>query len=131
MEGLRGATYNTTITMQDAMACHWEVILRRDMKIAINKCWGGFVLSKQVYDEMGIKWDGYGYLTNEDLEISSDNYNAYRSDKRLIKAIEKIGNKESSGDLAKIVIVEIPDGIDFEIENYDGMESIHEKHRSW
>ena len=28
-------------------------------------------------------------------------------------------------------IIEIPDDIEWEIDNYDGIESIHEKHRSW
>lgn len=101
------------------------------MKVAINSCWGGFGLSKAVYKELKLKWDGYGYITNEDLGIKSDDYDAYRSDKRLIKAIEKVGIENASGNLANVRIVEIPDGIEYEIDNYDGMESIHEKHRVW
>lgn len=101
------------------------------MKIAINKCYGGFGLSKAVYAELGIKWDGYGYLKNEDLGITSDNYMAYRQDPRLIAAIEKVGEDEASGELAKVRVVEIPDGVEWEIDEYDGVETIHEKHRSW
>lgn len=101
------------------------------MKVAINKCWGGFSLSEEVYKELGIKWDTYGFLSNEDLGIKSENYNSYRSNKKLIKAIEKIGADKSSGNLSRIVIVEIPNGIKFTIEDYDGMESIHEVHKSW
>ncbi len=101
------------------------------MKIAINKCWGGFGLTRAVYKELGIKWDGYGYLENEDLGIEDDNYNAYRSDPRLIKAIEKVGEVDASASLASVVIVEIPDGVDFEIDEYDGQEHVAEKHRTW
>ena len=32
------------------------------MKIAVNRRYGGFGLSKAVYEELGIEWDGYGYL---------------------------------------------------------------------
>ncbi|CAK0757599.1 hypothetical protein CCP1ISM_7520003 [Azospirillaceae bacterium] len=28
-------------------------------------------------------------------------------------------------------VIEIPDGVDWTIDDYDGVESIHEKHRSW
>ena len=34
------------------------------MKIAINRCFGGFGLSKAVYKELGIKHDGCLYLNN-------------------------------------------------------------------
>ena len=101
------------------------------MKILVNKCFGGFGLSKAVYDEIGVEWDGYGYITNEDLGIDASDYNAYRSDERLVAAVEKIGEKESSGELACVVIVDVPDGIEWEIEDYDGQESVHECHRSW
>ena len=101
------------------------------MKIAINRCWGGFELSKAVYKELGIEYDGYGYLENEDLGIESDDHNAYRADPRLIKAIEKLGEERASGRLARVVIVDIPDDVKWEIGDYDGQESVHEKHRSW
>lgn len=101
------------------------------MKIAVNKCFGGFGVSKAVYKELGLKWDGYGYPTNEDFGIESDNSKAYRSNSKLISAIEKLGVKKSSGDMAELRIVEIPDGIEYEIDEYDGRETIREKHRTW
>ena len=100
------------------------------MKVAINRCWGVFGLSEKAYKELGFKWDGYGYADNEDFEIVSDDNLAYRTDKRLINVIEKLGNK-ASGKMSNVIIVEIPDGIEFEIDDYDGQESVHEKHRSW
>lgn len=101
------------------------------MKIVINKCFGGFGVSKAVYKELGFKWNGYGYLSNDDFGIKDDNYYAFRSDKRLVNAVEKVGEEKSSGDLAKLRIVEIPDDVKWEIDEYDGIETVHEQHRSW
>jgi len=101
------------------------------MKVIINRCFGGFGVTEEVYNELGIKWDGYGFLNNESLNIVSDNYHQYRQDKRLIDAVEKIGVSLSSSSMAQLEIVEIPDDMDFYIHEYDGTESIHESHRSW
>lgn len=53
-----------------------------------------------------------------------------RNDPRLIKVIEELGEK-ANGSCAKIRMVEIPDGVDYEIAEYDGMEHIAETHRTW
>jgi hypothetical protein len=53
-----------------------------------------------------------------------------RSDPDLVKVVEELG-KEASGNCSELKIVEIPDNISYEIDEYDGMESIHEVHRSW
>lgn len=55
---------------------------------------------------------------------------AGRSCPLLVKIVEKLGKKASSR-LADLHVVEIPDGIEWEIDEYDGIESIDEKHRSW
>ncbi len=101
------------------------------MKILLNKCFGGFGLTKAVYKELGLEWDGYGFLSNEQLNIESDDYMAYRYDNRLIEAVENVGVKESTGSLAQLEIVEIPGGIEIEFDEYDGIESVHEKHKRW
>jgi len=48
----------------------------------------------------------------------------------LIKVVEKLGDG-ANGRFSELKIVEIPDDVDYEIEDYDGLESIHEKHRVW
>ena len=53
-----------------------------------------------------------------------------RNDPALIQVVEELGEK-SSGNYAKLSIVNIPDGVDWEIEEYDGTEWIAEKHRTW
>jgi hypothetical protein len=35
------------------------------------------------------------------------------------------------GCYAKLKIVEIADDVDWEITNYDGLETVEEKHRTW
>jgi hypothetical protein len=89
------------------------------MDIAINKCFGGFGLSKAAYEELGIKWDGFGYK-----------YSDNRTDPDLIRVIRKLGPK-ASGQMASVEIVTITDDVEWEIDEYDGVETVHEVHRSW
>ena len=53
-----------------------------------------------------------------------------RSDKDLVSIVKEFGNA-ASGRCSELKIVEIPDDIDWEVSEYDGMEIINEKHRSW
>jgi len=101
------------------------------MKVVINKCYGGFGVSEAVYNEIGIPWDGYGHLHSEELGYPKYEYDVVRTDKRLIAAIEKIGEEASSGDFAELKIVEVPDGVNWEITEYDGYESVREVSRTF
>ncbi|NJO00331.1 MAG: hypothetical protein HC880_00445 [Bacteroidia bacterium] len=124
------------------------------MKIVINKCYGGFSISLEAarymakrgskiaqaevnnYDDKfnnpdkqdscekkyGVAFYGYGY---------EDGFNGYeRNDPLLIEAVEKLG-KKSYGRNAELEVVDIPDGVDWVIQEYDGIEWIAEKHRTW
>jgi len=53
-----------------------------------------------------------------------------RSDQDLIDVIEKLGDK-ANGDCASLAIEEIPDGAEFEIEEYDGNESVVPPRQTW
>ena len=90
-------------------------------KIVINRCYGGFSLSDEAetrYREItGDYWPLFRW------EVS-------RNDPALIQVIEEIGDK-ANGQCADLKIVEIPDGVDWEIAEYDGMEHVAEKHRTW
>ncbi|MBS6168851.1 MAG: hypothetical protein KIC65_09595 [Firmicutes bacterium] len=55
----------------------------------------------------------------------------WRTDTDLINLIVEKGSEFVSSPLSSLEIVEIPDDIEWEIEEYDGMEWISEKHRSW
>lgn len=53
-----------------------------------------------------------------------------RHDPNLIKVVEELGDK-ANGTHARLSIVEIPDDIDYEVEEYDGNEHIAEVHKTW
>jgi hypothetical protein len=92
------------------------------MKVVVNRCWGGFSLSQEACEALGLEWDGYGY---------SHRYNDKdRTDPKLVEVVEKLGDR-ANGSCAELRVIEIPNGIDWYIDDYDGMETVREKHRSW
>ena len=101
------------------------------MKVVINKTYGGFSVTKEVFKELNIKRNGYGFLHSKDFGIDSKNSYQYRTDNRLIKAIQKIGEEASSGDHTELRVISIPDDVEWDIEEYDGAEWVAEAHRCW
>jgi len=89
------------------------------MKIVVNRCFGGFGLSKEAYAFLGLEWDDYGFKYNED-----------RTNPKLVECVEKLG-ENASGSHARLRVVEVPDDIEWKISDYDGQEKVEEKHRSW
>ena len=53
-----------------------------------------------------------------------------RDDSYLVQVVEELGRK-ASGRHAELKVVEIPAEVDWEIDEYDGMEWVAEKHRTW
>lgn len=53
-----------------------------------------------------------------------------RNDPHLVQVVEELG-REANNQFAKLKVVEIPDDVDFQIEDYDGSEHIAEVHRTW
>ena len=56
--------------------------------------------------------------------------NTKRDDEALVKVVEELGEL-ASGEYAKLTVVEIPDDVEWHIEEYDGIETIAENHRKW
>ena len=81
------------------------------MKIAVNKCYGGFSLSDKACELLGTD-DPYQYK----YEL--------RTDAKLISVIEELG-EEADGYCASLEVVEIPDdATDWRINEYDGWEDV-------
>jgi len=89
------------------------------MKVVINSCFGGFGLSEEAYDFLGIKWDGFGH--GHDID---------RADPKLIECVEALGSK-ADGTHANLKVIEIPDDIEYFIQEGGGLEWVAEKHRTW
>ncbi len=85
-------------------------------RIVINECYGGFGLSDQALKLLGLDW-----LAVHELP---------RDNPGLVTAVELLGDA-ANGAHAKLKIVEIPDGVEWQIEEYDGNEWVAEKHRRW
>lgn len=94
------------------------------MKIAINNSYGYFSLSEIAEEKL--KKMGF-----DPIWIFDDENTNCRADPRLIKVIEELGEK-ANGEGANIKIVEIPDNIEWILQDDDrGHEWIAEKHKIW
>jgi hypothetical protein len=91
------------------------------MKVVINRCFGGFNLSQAAIDR-------YNELSGKNVTYQ---YDIKREDPFLIQAIEEIGLIASAGRHSELKIVNIPEDIAWFVDDYDGMETIHEYHRMW
>lgn len=90
------------------------------MKVVINRCYGGFGLSDAAeakYLALTGKEEVWGF----ELE---------RNDPVLIQIVEELGNTANSS-YAELKVVEIPDDVEWTIQDYDGVEWIAEVHRTW
>jgi hypothetical protein len=53
-----------------------------------------------------------------------------RDDTILVEIVESMGDK-SFGSFAKLKVIEIPDDVKWQIDDYDGDEWVAEVHRTW
>ena len=101
-------------------------------KVVINTCFGGFGMSRKALDmyckEKNIepgKWnETWGFY--EDFHHTD----IRRDDPLLVRIVEELG-KESNTKFSELTVVEIPDDVDWYIEEYDGGEHVAERHRTW
>jgi hypothetical protein len=109
------------------------------MEVVISTCYGGFSLSDEAVllyaEKAGIKLyprerniretDFYTvppeYFSDRDIE---------RDDPNLVEVVKELGNK-ANGEYASLSVINIPDDVDWTIEEYDGSEWISEEHRTW
>lgn len=113
-------------------------------KIVINSDFGGFSLSEKAmhrYCEIAcIEYEAvttdYGTTffyraghANDD-EFIIDDYQFKRDDKILVHVVEEL-KEQANGKFASLKVVEIPDDVNWFIDEYDGRECIREVHRVW
>ena len=79
--------------------------------------------TKDVKDETDYKKKGGDNIYWSERDIKRD-------DEELVQVVKELGNK-ANGNHSELKIVEIPSNIEWEISDYDGMETIDEVHRSW
>lgn len=111
-------------------------------KVVINTCFGGFGLSEAAialyFEKAGlIMYTGiskfgsqYNYYKKEGEKIFWSVSNLQRDDPILVKVVTELG-AAANNEYAKLKIVEIPDDVLWEINEYDGVEHIAEQHRTW
>lgn len=127
------------------------------MEVVINKCFGGFSLSHAgvlAYGErrgLSLEWevsDTSRKIQGEDVspedalmvhywtgpEHDDDHYFSIREfdrDDRDLVAVDRELGEKANGGHAELKIVEIPDDVEWEIDEYDGLETVAETHRTW
>jgi hypothetical protein len=133
------------------------------MKVILNKCYGGFGISREGYElycmKKGLTPNFYindvpNYLIKKkdcdnlsfycflkdygdrilETEVDWKTHlylnTSYRDDPILIEVVEELGEK-ASGRFANLEVVDIPDDMDYVIDNYDGIETLHANVPTW
>lgn len=129
-------------------------------KVVINKCFGGFGLSDEANVALAARrgitlypldehfgCTHYATVPKEEYErleresrvqrdyslVNGLFWNARefgRDDPDLVAVVEEFGDKANSR-FSELKVVEVPDGVEWELNEYDGIEWIAEKHRTW
>ena len=106
-------------------------------KIVINRVYGGFDISDEAYSFIAKKkgWQhacndydrSYFIVGNNDYRYADD---LDRDDSDLVQCLETLA-EAANGNHSELKIVEIPGDVDWMICEYDGIEWIAERHRTW
>jgi hypothetical protein len=102
------------------------------MKIVLNECYGGFGISDQAVElyankkglalektgesSLGTEYSIDGKRFHYQFEIS-------REDPIFVEVVEELGEK-ANGFASELIVVEIPEGCEYSIHEYDGAECI-------
>lgn len=114
------------------------------MKVVINTEYGQFALTDLGFERLlelkNIKWekqpDEYfnysvyfhlNHLGDDDYWLDYTDVIKSRADPDLVRVVEELGTLAGSS----LKVVEIPDNIEWDIHEYDGIEWVAEKHRTW
>jgi hypothetical protein len=90
------------------------------IKVVINDCFGGFGLSDAALEE----YKGRKGITDPNFY----HYDIPRDCPVLVEMVER---GDVDGDFSDLKVVEIPDDVNWYIHEYDGLEHVAERHRTW
>lgn len=90
------------------------------MKLVINRCFGGFGLSDAAVAALKEKGCGHERHTGDDERLCP----------ALVATVEELGEAASDA-MSRLEVVEVPDGITYRIDDYDGMERVIESGHEW
>ncbi len=130
LKAIPGTMWSTVDTFEHVITQDGEIIWSEDFqwshpdeddppeKRCAGRCWSGRS-SQDLFD--CIQALGERACTEQDSEV----------DCMDAADVTMLGLKRASSRFAELGIVEVPDDAVWEIDEYDGIESIHEQHRSW
>ena len=90
------------------------------MKVVINRCFGGFGLTEAALNEYKIR-----------KGVTDPNFYYYDIPRECPVLVEMVERGDVDGTYSDLKVVEIPDGVNWYIEEYDGLEHVAERHRTW
>lgn len=90
-------------------------------QIVINACHGGFSLSETAE---------LLYLELSGKPIAEYHWDVKRDDPMLVQVVLRLGDV-ANNQHSKLKVVEIPDDVEWNIHEYDGLEWVAEAHRIW
>lgn len=114
------------------------------MEVVINRCFGGFSLSRAAFLKLRAMNNKHALAEPDYGEMWDDGSGPRvafagggdflrdipRDDPDLIAVVKELGT-EADGNCATLKVLTIPDGITWEVEEYDGLEKVAETHRTW
>ena len=96
------------------------------MKIVINVCHGGFSLSEEAQK----LFCQYSMIEWKDWQEDWSYYDIERNNQHLVRVVEELGDGVN-GRFSELKVVDIPDEVEWQLDEYDGAEWVAEKHRTW
>ena len=91
-------------------------------KIVINTCYGGFGLSESSLEDYKKRKN----ITDENFY----HWDIPRDCPDLVAMVEE-GGTDVDGIYSELKVVDVPDDVNWFIHEYDGMEHVAERHRTW
>jgi len=91
-------------------------------KIVINTCFGGFGLSEESLEDYKKRKN----ITDENFY----HWDIPRDCPDLVAMVEE-GGTDVDGIYSELKVVNVPDDVNWFIHEYDGMEHVAERHRTW